>query len=66
MRKIEVINFDAWVNHYLTKKGYKAQVLYDFEKLKTLWERALVEGQENIGLPVEFYIDEWIRVVVPQ
>ena len=66
MRKIEVVNFDAWVNHYLTKKGYKAQVLYDIEKLKTLWERALVEGMENIGLPVEFYIDEWIRVVVPQ
>lgn len=66
MRKIEVINFDAWVNHYLIKKGYKAQILYDIDRLKSLWERALVEGQENIGLPVEFYIDEWIRVVVPQ
>lgn len=66
MRKIEVINFDAWVNHYLIKKGYKAHVLYDIDRLKSLWERALVEGQENIGLPVEFYIDEWIRVVVPQ
>ena len=66
MRKIEVINFDAWVNHYLIKKGYKSQILYDIDRLKSLWERALIEGQENIGLPVEFYIDEWIRVIVPQ
>ena len=66
MRKIEIINFDAWVNQYLSKSGYKARIIYDIDKLRELWERALIEGQENIGLPVDFYIDEWIRVVVPQ
>lgn len=66
MRKIEIINFDAWVTQYLTKNGYKASIIYDIDKIRELWERALIEGQENIGLPVDFYIDEWIRVVVPQ
>lgn len=66
MRKIEIINFDAWVTQYLTKNGYKARIIYDIDKIRELWERALIEGQENIGLPIDFYIDEWIRVVVPQ
>lgn len=66
MRKIEIVNFDAWVSQYLSKSGYKARIIYDIDKLRELWERALIEGQENIGLPVDFYADEWIRVVVPQ
>ena len=41
MQNIEVINLDSWVHNFLSKHGYKNEIVYD-DKTKELWEKALV------------------------
>ncbi len=65
IRKIDVINLDAWVSQYLRENGYSAEIAYD-EKARSLWEEA-VNGSDFTGeFPVSFYEDEYNRVVVAQ
>lgn len=66
MRKIEIINLDAWIGDYLRQAGYKAQVIYGNDELRNLWEEAITESGESLGLSIDFYLEEWIRVVVAQ
>ncbi len=62
MKKIEVINLDAWVSRFRREHNYKAEIVYDDDKLDKLWKNA-VSNQE---FPVSFYRDEWHRVVMDQ
>lgn len=65
MRRIEVINLDAWVSQFLREQGYSASIVYD-EQIKKLWEDATAatdfEGEFTAG----FYEDEYNRVVTAQ
>jgi len=64
MRKIEVINLDAWVNQFLRESGFSAQIRYD--EIADLWEKAILMA--NVDLPFDrgFYEEEWNRVVIAQ
>lgn len=65
IRRIDVINLDAWVSQFLREHGYPAEIAYD-EKADNLWEEA-VTGTDFYGeFPVNFYEEEYNRVVVAQ
>lgn len=65
MRKIEVINLDAWVSNFLRQQGYEYHVVYDDESDKA-WEEALALVGGGLAFIQNFYKDEWIKVVQAQ
>lgn len=65
IRKIEVINLDAWVTQFLREHGYSAEIAYS-EDLQNLWEDAVSMHDFDNEFPVNFYEEEWNRVVVAQ
>jgi superfamily I DNA and RNA helicase/mRNA-degrading endonuclease RelE of RelBE toxin-antitoxin system len=64
MQNIEVINLDSWVHNFLSKHGYKNEIVYD-DKTKELWEKALVLKSNSLDLPDSFFKEEWQRVIQP-
>ena len=65
MRRIDVINLDAWVAQFLREHGYAADIIYD-DKLTRLWEDAVADNDSSDEFPVSFYEEEYNRVVVAQ
>jgi mRNA-degrading endonuclease RelE of RelBE toxin-antitoxin system len=65
IRKIEVINLDAWVSQFLREHGYSAEITYD-EDLNKVWEEAVASNDFDGEFPVSFYVDEFNRVVASQ
>lgn len=63
MEHIEVVNLDAWVDHCLKEHGFGLRVASDNE-LGSVWEQALAQSGEDVGLTAEFFQEEWARVVV--
>ena len=65
MRKIEVINLDAWVTQFLREQGYKYKIIYG-DEIHGLIEKAVLISDNGLDLPVSFYEEEWLRVVTAQ
>jgi mRNA-degrading endonuclease RelE of RelBE toxin-antitoxin system len=67
MRKIEVINLDAWVKRFLTKQGYPIKFVFqEPHEQKQIWEKALVLKPDDLDLPDSFFKEEWAKVIQPQ
>lgn len=54
IRRIDVINLDAWVAQFLREHGYAAEIVYD-EKVTKIWEDAVVANDFDSEFPVSFY-----------
>lgn len=65
LRRMDVINLDAWVAQFLREHGYSAEIAYD-EKITKIWEDAIAMNDISGEFPVNFYEDEYNRVVVAQ
>lgn len=65
MRRIDVINLDAWVAQFLREHGYAADIIYD-DTVTRLWEDAVADNDTSDEYPVSFYEEEYNRVVVAQ
>ena len=65
LENIEVVNLDSWVHTFLSKHGYKNQIVYD-DKTKELWNKALILKNSNLDLPDSFFKEEWSRIIQPQ
>lgn len=65
LRRIEVINLDAWVSQFLRQHGYTYTIVYD-NTTNDVWDEAIVQSGENIGFSRDFFSDEWSKVVVAQ
>lgn len=65
LRRIDVINLDAWVAQFLHEHGYSAEIIYD-DKLMKLWEDAVAATDFSGEFPVSFYEEEYNRIVVAQ
>ena len=65
LRKIEVIHLDAWVNQFLKETGFSAEIGYD-EVMDPLWEQAVLLANNGLEFDVDFYEEEWNRVVIAQ
>lgn len=64
MKKIDVVNIDAWVIDFLRKHNYNYKVIYGKE-LDNLWSRALTMASSEVQVPEAFYKEEWEKVVIP-
>lgn len=64
MKKIDVVNIDAWVIDFLKKHNYNYKVVYGKE-LEEIWARALTIASSEIQVPEAFYKEEWEKVVIP-
>lgn len=64
MKKIDVVNIDAWVIDFLKKHNYNYKVVYGKE-LEEIWARALTIASSEIQVPESFYKEEWEKVVIP-
>lgn len=62
MRRIKVINIDAWVVNFLKSEGVNIRIVYD-EKLQELWQKAYSIAPSSPDLPLSFYQDEWKEVI---
>ncbi|MBP1564435.1 MAG: AAA family ATPase [Oscillospiraceae bacterium] len=65
IRKIEVINLDAWVTQFLREQGYKYRIIYG-EEISELLEKAVLISDNELDFPVSFYEEEWLKVVTAQ
>ncbi|EOW6772063.1 3'-5' exonuclease [Cronobacter muytjensii] len=66
MARIEVVNIDAWMSEQLKRHGYDFRVVYDSDEgRRKCWNYALQQVPAELGLPDNFYSEEWQRVVQP-
>jgi mRNA-degrading endonuclease RelE of RelBE toxin-antitoxin system/transcriptional regulator with XRE-family HTH domain len=65
LRRIEVINLDAWVMQFMREQGFSYTIAYD-DQLNELWENAIVLANDTSGLTAKFFMEEWLKVVSTQ
>ncbi|RKM63015.1 ATP-dependent helicase [Butyrivibrio sp. XB500-5] len=65
MKRIDIINLDAWVSNFLRRQGYEYQIVYDDEVDKA-WKDALAITGGELSFVDGFYKDEWVKVVQAQ
>ena len=65
LRRIEVINLDAWVGQFLRQHGYTYAISND-ETTASVWDEAISRSGEDIGFNRDFYSDEWSKVIAAQ
>ena len=65
MRRIEVINIDAWISRFLKQNGYNFDIAFG-ERLDIPWHNALNVADSSLGLIDQFYRNEWDHVIQRQ
>lgn len=65
MSRIKVKNLDSWVTDFFRQEGVQMNILYG-HNTKELWKAAYDLAPTALGLPVEFYQQEWKDVVLAQ
>jgi superfamily I DNA/RNA helicase len=65
LRRIEVVNLDAWVGQFLRQHGYTYTIVYD-NTTDAVWDEAIAMSGEAMGFSRGFYSDEWAKVVAAQ
>jgi superfamily I DNA/RNA helicase/mRNA-degrading endonuclease RelE of RelBE toxin-antitoxin system len=65
LRRIDVINIDAWVGHFLREHGYTYSIEYG-GKIDGIWDDAIARSGEDTGLNGNFFSEEWSKVVAVQ
>jgi AAA domain/UvrD-like helicase C-terminal domain len=67
LKKIEVVNLDAWVYGFLRGQRYEHRIVYGRkEEALDAWQRALTLAQSSLGLDERFYEQEWEEVILGQ
>lgn len=62
MKRIKVINIDAWVVNFLKSEGIDIRIVYD-QDVQELWAKAYAIAPTAPDLPLSFYQDEWKEVI---
>lgn len=65
LRRIEVINLDAWVVGFMQNQGFSYSIAYN-EQLEEIWEEAIALAGDNLGFTAKFYSEEWTKVILAQ
>ena len=70
LKKIEIINLDAWVYRFLRKQKYEHSIIFNYKNNPTAlaaWEKAMVIRDTSIqGLDDTFYREEWENIIQSQ
>ncbi len=64
--RIEIVNIDQWALGLLRRFGYRQELLFDENKRREYWARALTRKPDALNHPDSFYRAEFERVVLPQ
>ncbi|MDR3204085.1 MAG: UvrD-helicase domain-containing protein [Deltaproteobacteria bacterium] len=64
LKKIEVVNIDAFVSRFLRDSGYPSTIVYG-EALREIWRQAATLADQSQYDP-DFLADEWAKVAVLQ
>ena len=65
MHRIHVVNLDSWVAKFLRQEGIETKIAYD-SLTDELWQEAYTLAPVELGLPLDFYKNEWQDVVLSQ
>lgn len=65
LKKIEVVNIDAWVSKFLKSKNIQYAIKFD-DELNEEWEKAIIQSGESLNFSAKFFMDEWNNVVCAQ
>ncbi len=65
MRRIRVVNLDAWVAEFLRQEGVETRIVYS-DETEDLWNQAYTIAPVELGLSLSFYQEEWQAVVLEQ
>lgn len=65
MRRIQVVNLDAWVAEFLRQEGVDLRLAYG-DVCQQHWERAYTLAPTELGFSLSFYQDEWRDVILSQ
>lgn len=63
LEKIEVVHLDKWVFDFLKKNRTGERLVYGAE-LRDYWQKAVNNTDVDNKLPIEFYMDEYERIVL--
>ena len=66
MRRIRVVNLDAWVTDFLRQEGVDTRIVYDPKTINELWQDAYAIAPMELGFSLDFYQEEWHEVVLAQ
>lgn len=68
MKKIEVLNLDAWVHSFLRSKRYEHTIVYSRTKdaAADAWKIALAVKDPALDLPPNFYEEELDQIILAQ
>ena len=68
MKKIEVINLDAWVHAFLRSRCYEHSIVYNRHKnaAADAWQMALAVRDPSLDLPLGFYEAELDQIILAQ
>lgn len=67
MKRIEVINLDAWVFRFLKARRYEHEIAFDYDaKCASVWDSAMVDFDPSRGVSREFVREEFEQVVLAQ
>lgn len=68
MQRIEVQNLDAWVHGFLRKHQYEYTIIFDRRSgpAADAWNLALAAADTSLGLPPDFYEEEFENVILAQ
>jgi len=66
LKRIDVLNLDAWVSGHLKKSGYASTIAIDEQLWRPLWENALNLKPAEYDLGDAFYRDEWNQIIQAQ
>lgn len=64
IKRIDVINLDAWVARFIKQSGYDYRIEYDESRLRDAWDEAIAESGVSLPYEARFYMDEWALVIV--
>jgi superfamily I DNA/RNA helicase len=65
IRRVRVINLDAWVSEFLRQEGIDIRIVYD-DETQEIWKEACTLAPVELGLSERFYQQEWRNVVSEQ
>ncbi len=65
MKKIEVVNIDAWVIQFLKKQGYHQTMVFS-DTTGEFWQNAVNMAPTDADIDESFYPQEWSQVIQAQ
>ncbi len=65
MKKIDVVNIDAWVVQFLKKQGYNKAIVFP-DNTREFWQNALNMASADLEIDESFYLQEWSQVIQTQ